>query len=371
MRPGINIYFFIGVTGELIKHAPIIKELQKRRVPFKIITSGQGKVNFKELNGYIGTLSPDIIFPEKTNKSSALMFILWAIKTLVYAPVLLKKEISTLKKRDTYFFIQGDTVSSSIGAIVAKLFYGIKLIHIESGDLSRNLFEPFPEEICRHINMRLGDVLCAPNGWAKNNLERARGVKLNTIHNTLIESYKWAIRNSKVPVEITKLKKYYYLYMHRQEHVIFRKNYSKIIMEFVIKNADSGLNCVLLNSPLTTSVVDSLSKTWDKKTRQKIIISQPFSYINFMKLLSNAEFLATDSATNQLESTFIGKPFLSLRTHVEQIEGLNENVVIAKDDENIIKGFLKSYKKYKRKPKQFKNSPSKIIVDYLVDHEWS
>lgn len=367
----IQVYFFIGVTGELIKHAPIIKEFQARGISYKIITSGQSKVHFDELEGYIGRLKADISMPEKTNRSSMFLFIWWAVKTLVRAPSVLSKELKGLNRDDVYFIVQGDTVSSLIGAIIAKIFLRVKLIHNESGLSSYNLFVPFPEEICRNVIWRLADVLTPQNDWAKNNLKKCSGVKINTKQNTLIESYYWAINTPGIPDEVKKLKKYYYLFMHRQEHIIFQKEHSKRMLEFIIKNADPKLKCVLLNNPLTASFVESLSKEWDPEIRDRIFIAPRFEYKDFMKLLKNAEFLATDSATNQIESYYMGVPYLGLRTLTENMEGLNENAILSKNNKKVIKNFLRNYKKYKRRNATFDRSPSKIIVDYLVDHEWS
>ena len=371
MRQAIHIYFFVGVTGEWIKHAPIVKEFQKRNIKFKIITSGQSKVHFSEMDEYIGTYKSDIALPEKANKSSAIFFVLWALKTLITAPFLLRSELKNLDKSNTYFIVQGDTVSSLIGAILAKFVFGIKLIHNEAGLSSKNLFIPFPEEICRNIIWRLSDILCAQSSTAIAEVKNLRGSKLNTVHNTLIESFDWAVNTKGVPSEIRKYKKYYYLFMHRQENIIFRKNYSKEMLEFIIKHADPKLNCVLLNNHLTSSVIESLSKNWDPEIKKRIFIAPRFPYKDFMKVLSHAEFLATDSATNQVESAYIGVPYLGLRNRTENTEGLGENVILSFDNEKIIKSFLKNYKKYKRAPMKIIKSPSKIIVDYLVDHEWS
>ena len=353
------------MTGELIKHAPVIKELQKRKIPFKIITSGQNNVNFASLGGFIGTLKPDIAFPEKENKSSVGHFLFWAIKVLLRAGSLLTKEFKNVDKKGTYIIIQGDTVSSTLGAIIAKI-YGLKLAHIESGDLSFNLLEPFPEELCRSINIRLADVLFAPNKWAKNNLKFVHGAKVNTNYNSLLESFYWAIKNRSSPKLIKKLKKYYLLIMRRQEHVIFRKNWSKRMMGFIIKNTPPGLNCVILENPLVESVLKSLQKDFDPSTKWKIKIIPGLCYVHFMKLMNGAQFIATDSCTNQLEAYFLGKPYLGLRNLTEQVEGLNKNVVIAKNNYKLMKNFLSNYQKYETKPVATKVRPSKIVVDYLM-----
>lgn len=244
-----QIYFFLGTSAELIKLAPIIRELQVRKIKYKVISSGQNRINFEDLTGLIGLIKPDIAFKEKINRSSVFHFLFWTVKTLLISAVLLRKEFRGFKKRDLYFVIHGDTVSSSVGALIAKL-YRIKLVHVESGDLSSNLFEPFPEEICRNINIRLADILFSPNKWAMGNLKDVRGVKINTQQNTLLESFVWAIKRKLIKKNLLKNKKYYILIMHRQENVIFKKDWSRKTLEFIVKNADPNLDCLVLKLDL-------------------------------------------------------------------------------------------------------------------------
>src|SRR5579864_6166116 len=83
-----KIYFFIGTTTELIKLAPIICELEKRKINFKVITSGQTKVKFDELESIIKKRNADISMGEKTNRSSVSKFVFWAILTFFKSPSL-------------------------------------------------------------------------------------------------------------------------------------------------------------------------------------------------------------------------------------------------------------------------------------------
>lgn len=361
-----HIYFFIGTTAELIKIAPIIKEFKKRRINFKIITSGQTKVLFEDLTDYTGPIKADISFKERVNKSSIFYFIFWAARTFLLALLTLHKEFKGLNKNNSYFIVYGDPVSTSIGALVA-LIYGLKLVHIESGDMTFNVLEPFPEEICRHINVHSADILFPPNQWAKNNLKDINKVKINTQYNTLIETFWWAMKALKTKLSIKnikKFKKYYILILHRQEHVLFRKNWSKSILEFVIKNADQNLNCLLFDHPLTIKIIESLKLNSNIQRRIKII--SPVPYPDFLSLMENAQFIASDGCTNQLEAYLMGKPCLVLRDRTEQIEGVGKNVVICKSDKKIIRNFLDDYKKCRTKPISVKIRPSKIIADYLM-----
>ena len=93
----------------------------------------------------------------------------------------------------------------------------------------------------------------------------------------------------------------------------------------------------------------------------------PVSYTEFLRIIKNSEFLATDGATNQYEAYLMGKPCILLRNHTEQIEGLGKNVILYKSDAKTLKTFVSNYKKYKSVTVTPKKSPSKIIVDSLME----
>lgn len=356
-----KIYFFTGTTAEFIKLAPVIKELKTRDIKFKIITSGQNPINFDELKDYTGITKADIALREKFAKFSMLLFLVWTLRAIVEGILLLRKEFKGLNKENCYFIVHGDTVSSTIGSLIAR-FYGLKLVHIESGLRSYNFFEPFPEEICRYINMKLADILFCPNQWAVDNIKNFKGERVNTKQNTLIESFQWAMNKTKKINYYRKFKKYYIIYIRRQEHLYFQREWTGKIINMVLNNAPDNLNCLFSLHFLNKGLVP---KNLPPEKQKKLIIIEKLPYTNFMKLMNQAEFIATDGCTNQEEASYMGLPLLALRDRTERIEGLGENVVISKSDKNIIKGFLKNYEKFRRKPIHFKERPSKIIVDYL------
>src|SRR5258708_9979202 len=218
----MRIYCFIGTTTELIKLSPIIQELEKRKIKFKVITSGQTKVNFDELSLIIKKRKADISLGDKQDRSSVTKFSLWSLLAFFKAFSLRKEFKKDKIGKNTYFIVHGDPVSSLIGAITAKI-YGLKLVHIESGLRSFNYLEPFPEEICRVLISNMTDIHFCPNEWSIDNLSHEKGEKINTFQNTLIESYWKVASNKKLYEKELNLgkKKYFVLIGHRQEHVIF------------------------------------------------------------------------------------------------------------------------------------------------------
>lgn len=364
-----NIYFFIGTTAELIKLAPVIKELKKRRVDFKIITSNQNVLHFDELKPmlskqkiYYKIMSKPIKFP----KNVYLRFLIWIIKSLINSSLFLNTEFRNLNKKNSYFIVHGDTVSSMIGAIAAKI-NGIKLVHIESGLRSFNFFEPFPEEFCRFVVSHLANIHFCPNSWAVNNLQKNNGVKINTQQNTLIESLTAMLKvaNKLMPVRLPS-EKFFLLVLHRQEHILFKKNLTKFYLKLLTEYANQDLNCVLVLHKLTEIFIKRQGLFSKLRKDRHIILVPRLPYNEFIKIMQKAEFIATDGGSNQEESYYMGKPCLILRNRTERIEGLSENAVLTKGKGIAIRNFIKNYEKYKRKPIKISIPPSKIVVDYLM-----
>ncbi len=364
------IYIFIGTTAELIKLAPVIKELEKRKVSFKIISSNQNTLHFDQLEPLIGKHTAhytSILKPFKLPfDNTYFRFVIWTIKTFFHFISYFNQEFKNLNKKSALFIVHGDTVSSLIGALVAK-YQKVRLIHIESGLRSYNLFEPFPEEICRFIVSKLADIHFCPNSWAMNNLKKTYGIKINTKNNTLIEMVTMVIKKTKKK-NLTSLhnKKYFILVLHRQEHILFKKNLTKKILNIFTEYINKDLRCIMVLHDITEKFLFKEKLVSKLKKNKNIILIPRLPFIEFIHLMKDAEFIATDGGSNQEEAYYMGKPCLILRKVTERIEGLGENAVLSYEDEKNIRSFFENYIKCKRSQVKYSIPPSKIIVDYLT-----
>lgn len=360
-----KFYFFIGTTAELIKLFPVISEFERRRIDFKIITSGQTTIDFTEVSQWIKKTKTDIALPGKANESSVLLFLYWAIKGLLASPVLLFKEFNKINKSKSWLVVHGDTVSSLLGAVLAKIF-GIRLAHVESGLRSFNFLEPFPEELCRYFVSRMADAHFCPNDWSLRNLPKKDDVKINTFQNTLIESCWFSLEEKDLSLSSNIRSKYFVFITHRQEHVIFGKQRSRSMVNFVLKNFPKNLSCVFVTHATTSNFLKSVNFNFALWKKKKVKFLPRLRYGKFMGLLRDAEFIVTDGGSNQEESYYLGLPCLLLRKQTERIEGLGENVLLAGDNKRLIKSFLGNYKSYRRSSVHPETRPSKIIVDHLI-----
>ncbi len=369
-----RVFIFIGTTAELIKLAPLIQELNKRKVKFIVIASRQNDIRFDEFLPLIGTL--DIIYAvtPKSADPSIIQFAWWGIRTFFSLLIGLKSLFKGLNKSNSYFIVHGDTVSSLMGSLVAKI-YGLTLVHIESGLRSFHFFEPFPEELCRYFISLMADIHFCPNQWCVSNLKDVRGQKVNTKQNTLIEAFWTAIQtdsNNPIVEDIQrKSKPYYVLVVHRQEHIFFAIKKMQKILSYIFSLIHKNITCVFLMHDQSSRFITALDLIIPSETKEKMIKIGRLPYGDFMKLLQGSEFVITDGGSNQEELYYMGKPCLLLRKYTERIEGLNENVLLSENNRSKITRFINSYYTYNRPSIKNYIKPSGIIVDYLFNHEIS
>lgn len=368
----IRTFLFIGTTAELIKLIPVVREFNKRKISYTIIASGQNDVHFEEFATVIG--KPKILYAvtPKGKEFSLFWFSIWAIRAFFSLLKGLKGYFIGLNKSNSLLIVHGDTVSSLMGSLVARV-YGLKLVHIESGLRSFNFFEPFPEELCRYVISRLADIHFCPNVWAMNNLESVKGEKVNTYQNTLIETF-WSVMKEKsyhplIHQLYIQKKRYFVLVIHRQEHVLFRKRKTTEILKFVLSRVPKGMICIFLVHDLSADFIHAFGQVIPQEIASNMMRVSRLPYGDFMHLLKGAEFIITDGGSNQEELYYMGKPCMLLRNHTERIEGIGSNVVLGKNDHRVIKHFINTYTSYVRKPVIIRKRPSEIIVDYLSHYD--
>lgn len=361
-----DIYFFLGTAAELIKVFPIILGLKKYKKKFKLIFTGQNNLENFDLFKSLNLNDITIKISSKSIKQSVFSLFFWFIRTLFISHIKLRYEFKNLRKNESIIIIHGDTISTLIGAIVGKIFK-LKVVHIEAGLRSFNFFKPFPEEICRFFVSFLTDVHFCPNEIALNNSTKRRGIKINTYLNTLIDSINLAPHydNSTISKKIYN-RKYYIFVLHRQEN-LYNYNLLKKLIKIVVGYSNEFI-CVFIQHKPTVEALRKARLLSILENMPNLVLTPRLNFFEFITLLKNCEFIVTDGGSNQEESYYLGKPCLILREFTERAEGLDENAVLSKNNQDIIKNFLLQYKNYKKDIVKNANSPSKIIVEFLNNY---
>ena len=357
-----RLYLFVGTNAELIKLAPIIRELDERNISYKTILSGQNIIDNSELYSakYISKKIDVRLSNDEINQTPWGLFT-WFLKTTLKGIFIIKKEFSGISK--PIILVHGDTVSTLMGAILSKMT-GAKIIHVETGLRSFNIFSPFPEELCRILVSKMADYHFCPNAWSLNNLKNVKGKKYNTQENTLYDSYRYAIKHKTKTRLIQSLikNKYSIAILHRQENLLNINFVNKIIS--CLNDRSKLMKCVFIVHPNTLMVLKENHLFSKIKSNKNIVIIERLGYFEFQNLLSKCEYILTDGGSNQEECYYYGIPCLIMRNNTERIEGLGKNILLSTNIDKIVE-FTINFQKYRINSLEIKISPSKYIVDQI------
>lgn len=360
-----HCYFWLGTNAELIKIWPVINSFRKQHLPLQIIATGQNDLFacklFTELSLDRFTL---MINPIK-EKTTALGLLWWWIKTFTLCFIKLAK--IPLSNKNSIVIVHGDTVSTLMGALFARI-RGAKVVHIEAGLRSFNWLSPFPEEINRYLVSLLARYHFAPNAWALANLASMVGEKINTKHNTLLESLLLLPKNITLPENLQKTikDKFLILVCHRQENLA-KKDFLPSMINLIKKELPKNWQCLFIVHHNTRQTLIDNNLLQELKRDKRFVLSSRLEYPQMIAAIKRTQFMLTDGGSNQEECYYLGKPCCILRTHTERQEGLTSNAILSGNRPEIISNFIKNYRQYLQAPIKIKPCASNIITQYLMD----
>lgn len=109
---------------------------------------------------------------------------------------------------------------------------------------------------------------------------------------------------------------------------------------------------------------------WDKINASKnITVVKRLPYCEFINCIYHSEFVVADGCGNQQEFYYLGKPYLIMRTQVEEeSEGIGWNAVCFHNDFTMVDRFYREYLNYKKPEVKPDRLPSEIIVEELEEY---
>ena len=358
MNPKINV--LLGTKAEMIKVAPVIKELENRGVPFRLIETGQHGAYLNELREEFQIREPDVRLGKEKDVDNLFEAFKW-FGGLIWILVNRKRVRQQIFSASSGIcLIHGDTPSTLIGALLAKRA-GFKIAHLESGLRSKSFLHPFPEELIRVAVMKLSDVLFAPDEKAVSNLValKVKGRIEETTANTGLESLEKNIEEverASGPVVAT---------LHRVENLHNKKRLEGFLklLERIVQKGQKVL--FVVHQP-TQEVLNKKGSI--KKIKEKGIEIVPLmKYKEFIKKLASAPYVITDGGSIQEETAHMGIPCLLWRRKTERENGLDQNVVISEYDEEICENFLNNLENYRNENQKISLNPSAHVVDVLEE----
>lgn len=289
------------------------------------------------------------------------------------AEIILKLEqlCDTIGKPDL-MLVPGDVNSTLAGAIFANKA-GIKLGHIEAGLRSHD--RTMPEEFNRIVTDQLSDLFFVTEQSGYDHLLK-EGFPENKVHfvgNTMIDTmvaFSHEINRSNVITELgLKGQEFVLMTMHRPATV---DNKEELIKLFdLIDFLSSRYKIVFPIHPRTIKNIQNLGLSKRLELANQLICSEPLDYFSFQKLVKDCSFIITDSGGIQEESTFLGKPCLTLRPNTERpvtIDvGSNTLLPFELDQlKNVIEKIEKGLYKKGAKPKLWDGSTTERILSVIA-----
>lgn len=358
-----NITFTLGTTAELIKVAPVMREMQLRNIIFDVVGTGQHHLPATELFPLLGLNDRFSQLVAPPDGSGSLTFARWCVKAQRAASREFRSRAAANPRSRSIVVVHGDTVSTIIGANSAKRA-GFRVAHIEAGLRSGNFLKPFPEELDRALTARFADFHFCPYSSAVDNLRRAKGQKINTFANTNLDALRWALAQTSSPAsKIVDDVPFFILIFHRQENLM-NMELARLVFALAIKSA-KRMKCVLVAHPNTLATLKKLGLLDEIEANHNVVLMERQPYLSFISLLSKASMIWTDGGGNQQECSYIGIPTLILRDRTESEEGLKRNVVVGGVSEHVISEFFNDYERYRFPLSMPDLFPAKTIVDTL------
>jgi UDP-N-acetylglucosamine 2-epimerase (non-hydrolysing) len=358
-----RLFFYVGTTAELIKLAPVMRELGRRNMDYQLISSGQNDIFDGGLYA-AAVKQPSLIVNHPPTRKTPLGLLHWFVVTLFKGFFALRHQGLHRIGRTGVMIVHGDTVTTLMGSVLGRLM-GMQVAHVEAGLRSGNFFKPFPEELDRVFTSYLATIYFCPYEWALGNLTNRRGLKVNTGFNTNIDSLELALsmRNDTFPVPVLADQDYFIFIMHRQENLLDASLVKNLVS--IVTDESRNRKCLFIIHGPTQYRLEELALLELIVANPNIVISRRLPYFDFIKLLERSSFIMTDGGGNQEECYYLGKPCLILREVTERKEGLGENALISGNDPAVIANFIEHFQDYARCRITPKHSPSEIIVDTL------
>lgn len=357
------IHFVVGTRAQLFKMAPIMLECERRHLKWRWVYTAQHKETIEETLKTFGLPQPDYTVVEWGTEAKTMGSMgKWVFRMFSALPRSRKILDGYIGKKHIVL-THGDTFTTWFAALFAKLTR-TKVMHVESGLRSFNIWKPFPEEINRLITFRLADYYACPGDWALKNVEKYNGIKINTKDNTQIDTIRFGLEHAgQANFDLPK-DKYVVASIHRYENIFKRERFERIVDE--LERIAKKFTVLLVQHPATFLQLDKFGLRERLEVNEKIRLLPRLEYLPFIKAIKYAEFVITDGGGNQEELYHMGRPTLLFRNETERQEGLGTTAIISKLDHKIINDFVANYKKYEWPPTSVKYSPSAIIVDELV-----
>ena len=311
MRGRIRIMNVVGARPNFMKIAPLMSAYRRSEAvePLLIHTGQHYDENMSRLFFHdLGIPEPD--FNLEVGSGSH------AVQT---AEIMKSFEPVVLRSRPDAVLVVGD-VNGTIACGLVAVKLGIPLVHVEAGLRSGD--RTMPEEINRVLTDAISDLLFCTERSGVDNLAR-EGIgaeKAFLVGNLMVDSllrHRERCKSSAI-LETLKLlpRDYAVLTLHRPSNVDDQAVLTGILDALAEIQKDVPI-VLPLHPRLRKALVDfGLNRRLAAMNRLKV--TDPLGYLDFLRLMSEAGIVLTDSGGIQEETTILRVPCVTLRENTER-----------------------------------------------------
>ncbi len=310
----------LGTRPEVIKLVPVILALRQQEVPTYVVSTGQHREMLEQML-QVFALTPDQDLQlMKADQSLAELS----------ANLLAAMDRLLLDIEPCCVVVQGDTTTVAMVALAA-FYRKITVAHVEAGLRTHQKYDPFPEEINRTLLGRLADLHFAPTEVARQHL-LAEGVAPDSVWqvgNTVIDALLLMRRRveslsaAQVGLDLDPSRRLLLVTGHRRENFGQGLHHTLLGLRRVAEAHVESLQVlypVHLN-PNVRRAVDEVLAGIDN-----VHLTPPLDYAAFVKAMSLATLIVTDSGGVQEEAAALGIPVLVTRWTSERQEAISAGV---------------------------------------------
>jgi UDP-N-acetylglucosamine 2-epimerase (non-hydrolysing) len=302
----------IGTRPEVIKLAPVVRELRRCGVTTRIVLTGQHEELVESMLGPLDLADVPTAHLQVMRPGQGLN----ALAAQLLSQLDALYDVTT----PSLVLVQGDT-TSALCAALAAFHRGVAIGHVEAGLRSHNMTNPFPEEMNRVVLSRLASWHFCPTARAARDLAyegvRPESVEVtgNTGIDTLVRLADSGSGNSAFDADDPGVK--VLVTLHRRESQGERMRALGQVMADVA--AELALHVVLPIHP-NPCVREALLGAFDGSPWVRII--EPLGYLDFVATLRAADIVVTDSGGVQEEAPSLNTATLVVRDTTERPEAV-------------------------------------------------
>jgi UDP-N-acetylglucosamine 2-epimerase (non-hydrolysing) len=288
------------------------------------------------------------------------------------AEIMKRFEPVLLQHKPDAILVVGDVNSTVACALVAAKL-GVKIIHVEAG--LRSFDRTMPEEINRVLTDSISDILfiTEPSGIVNLKREGVDSAKVHFVGNVMIDTLEWSRGKAAASSILEQLKldkkQYIVITLHRPSNVDHHNSLNGILDD--LAEIQKEIKIVFPVHPRTANSLSAGGFMQKLEKLPNMIITRPLGYLDFLKLMSEAKIVITDSGGIQEETTVLGVPCLTVRDNTERPITTTEgtNILVGTEQGKILNGYreiTRTPKTYSR-PQLWDGRASERIVNILLE----